>query len=87
MKHPFLFVLAATVACAAEPSPLDQSVGQFMTPRPTAVHQHDTLNYVLHKMDGGGHRHVPVLDDGRPTSVISVRDMLRHILKLCKDHS
>jgi len=67
--------------------PLDQSVGQFMTPRPTAVHQHDTLNYVLHKMDGGGHRHVPVLDDGRPTSVISVRDMLRHILKLCKDHS
>jgi len=66
--------------------PLDQPVHLFMTSRPTTVNPHDTLNYVLHKMDGGGHRHVPVLDHGRPTSVVSVRDMLRHILKLCKDH-
>jgi CBS domain-containing protein len=36
-------------------------------------------------MDGGGHRHVPVLDGGKPAGVISVRDMLRHIMKLCKE--
>lgn len=65
--------------------PLDEPVGPYMTPRPTAVGPHDTLNYVLHKMAGGGHRHVPVLDAGKPTSVISVRDMLRHIMKLCKE--
>jgi CBS domain-containing protein len=65
--------------------PLDQPVGQFMTPRPVAVNPCDTLNYVLHKMDGGGHRHVPVIDGGKPASVISVRDMLRHIMKLCKE--
>lgn len=66
-------------------NPLDQPVERYMTVRPTAVQLHDTLNYVLHKMDGGGHRHVPVVDHGCPTSVISVRDMLRHILKLCKE--
>jgi CBS domain-containing protein len=65
--------------------PLDQPVGDYMTSRPVVVGPHDTLNYVLHKMDGGGHRHVPVLDGGKPASVISVRDMLRHIMKLCKE--
>ncbi len=60
-------------------------VNRFMTPRPEAVTPGDTLNYVLHKMDGGGYRHVPVLDEGRPVSMISVRDMLRHITRLCKE--
>jgi CBS domain-containing protein len=58
-------------------------VGQFMTPKPETVAQTDTLNFVLHKMDGGGYRHVPVVEDGKPVNVISVRDMLRYITKLC----
>jgi CBS domain-containing protein len=60
-------------------------IGRFMTPRPVTVGAGDTLNFVLHKMDGGGYRHVPVVDGGKPVSVISVRDMLRHMMKLCKD--
>ena len=44
----------------------------------------DTLAFALHKMDVGGYRHLPVLKDGKPTGVISVRDMLRHITRLCK---
>jgi CBS domain-containing protein len=60
-------------------------VGRFMTPRPETVSTADTLNFALHKMDGGGYRHVPVLDAGRPISMISVRDMLRHITRLCKE--
>jgi CBS domain-containing protein len=62
-------------------------VRDFMTPRPEAVASSDTLNYVLHKMDGGGYRHVPVVDNGRPVSVISVREMLRHITRFCKESS
>ncbi len=58
-------------------------VGQFMTPKPETVTPTDTLNFVLHKMDGGGYRHVPVVDDGKPVNVVSVRDMLRYITKLC----
>lgn len=61
------------------------SVRQFMTANPEAVTSKDTLAFALHKMDGGGYRHLPVVDDGKPTGVISVRDMLRHITKLCKE--
>ena len=60
-------------------------VGQFMTPKPETVVLTDTLNFVLHKMDGGGYRHVPVVEDGKPVNVISVRDMLRYITKLCHE--
>lgn len=63
----------------------DLPVRQFMTPEPETVATTDTLNYVLHKMDGGGYRHVPVLRNGHPVGIISVRDMLRHLTRLCKE--
>lgn len=59
-------------------------VREFMTAGPEAVRSTDTLAFVLHKMDGGGYRHVPVLKDGQPLGMISVRDMLRHITRLCR---
>jgi CBS domain-containing protein len=61
-------------------------VARFMTADPETVAATDTLAFVLHKMDIGGYRHVPVLTEGKPTGVISVRDMLRHITRLCKEH-
>jgi CBS domain-containing protein len=60
-------------------------VSRFMTARPEAVAPTDTLNFVLQKMDTGGYRHVPVVQDGRPVGVISVRDMIRHITRLCRE--
>ncbi len=60
-------------------------VTQFMTPRPESVSNTDTLNFVLQKMDAGGYRHVPVLEDGRPVGIISARDMLRFVTRLCRD--
>jgi len=56
----------------------------FMTPNPETIHTDDTLNFALHKMAAGGYRHLPVVEDGVPVGVVSVRDMLRHIVKLCK---
>jgi CBS domain-containing protein len=60
-------------------------VKQFMTPSPETVSPDDSLAFALHKMDVGGYRHLPVVLEGRPEGVISVRDMLRHITRLCKD--
>jgi CBS domain-containing protein len=60
-------------------------VEQIMTPNPEAVTAEDTLAFALHKMDVGGYRHLPVLRDGLPAGVVSVRDMLRHITRLCKE--
>jgi CBS domain-containing protein len=59
-------------------------VRQFMTPRPETVSPDDTLAFALHKMDVGGYRHLPVVKDGLPVGMLSVRDMLRHITRLCK---
>ena len=63
----------------------DLPITQFMTPRPECVKTTDTLNFVLQKMDAGGYRHVPVLQDGKPVSIISARDMLRFVTRLCRD--
>lgn len=60
-------------------------VRDFMTAAPEVVADDDTLAFALHKMDGGGYRHLPVLSDGQPSGVISVRDMLQHITRLCQD--
>jgi CBS domain-containing protein len=61
----------------------DLPIERVMTPKPETVSLNDTLAFVLHKMDVGGYRHLPVVDNGRPVGVISVRDMLRHITRLC----
>jgi CBS domain-containing protein len=60
-------------------------VEDIMTANPEAVTAEDTLAFALHKMDVGGYRHLPVLSAGKPAGVISVRDMLRHITRLCKE--
>ena len=60
-------------------------ITHFMTARPVTVSTNDTLNFVLQKMDAGGYRHVPVLENGKPVSIISARDMLRFLTRMCKD--
>ena len=62
----------------------ERAVREFMTTGPEAVDEDDTLAFALHKMDVGGYRHVPLVKDGQPVGVLSVRDMLRHITQLCK---
>lgn len=54
-------------------------VSDFMTRGPETVAPTDTLAFALGKMDAGGYRHLPVVADGRPVGVISVRDVLRHL--------
>src|SRR6266852_745939 len=62
----------------------DLPIQDLMTPNPETVTATDKLAFALHKMDVGGYRHLPVLKDGVPAGVVSVRDMLRHITRLCK---
>jgi CBS domain-containing protein len=61
-------------------------VREFMTVDLDTVGPEHTLAFVLHKMDCGGYRHVPVVAGGRAVGMISVRDMLRHMTRLCKDY-
>jgi CBS domain-containing protein len=69
---------------AGVPDYAAQPVRAFMTADPETVRPTDPLAFVLHKMDGGGYRHLPVVQNGRVLGMISVRDMLKHITRLCK---
>ena len=59
-------------------------ISQFLTDKVETVSIHDPLAFVLHKMDVGGYRHLPVVDLGKPVGIVSVRDMLRYITRLCE---
>ncbi len=61
-----------------------QPLREYMTAGPETVGPEDILAVALQKMDVGGYRHLPVVEeDGRPVGLISVRDVIRHITKLC----
>jgi CBS domain-containing protein len=66
-----------------DPHYAERPVREFMTRNPEAVRETDFLRVALHKMDSGGYRHLPVVRDGKVVGIISVRDMLRHIARLC----
>jgi CBS domain-containing protein len=59
-------------------------VRQFMTRDPETVRLTDPLAFALRQMDVGWYRHLPVVADGKPVGVVSVKDVLRHVLALCR---
>jgi CBS domain-containing protein len=65
----------------------NQTVREFMTANPETVNPDDPLAFAVRKMDIGGYRHLPVIENGLPVGVVSVRDVLRHLMKLCRDHA
>ena len=62
-----------------------QPLKMAMTANPESVSPTDSLAFALQKMEVGGYRHLPVVEEGRPVGIISVRDVIRHITRLCKD--
>ncbi|MCS6864496.1 MAG: CBS domain-containing protein [Gemmataceae bacterium] len=70
---------------AGQPDYHTRPVSEFMTPQPETVRPTDILALALSKMDAGGYRHLPVVDGDQPVGMISVRDILRHILTICPD--
>lgn len=71
---------------AGQPGFEQLPVGDFMTPNPETVSPLDPLAFAMQKMDTGGYRHLPVVgENDRPVGVVSVRDVLRHVTRLCKE--
>jgi CBS domain-containing protein len=55
-------------------------VGEVMTPKPVCVLAKDPIRLAVRRMEQGGFRHVPVLDEtGRPVGVLSA-DRIVHYL-------
>jgi len=65
---------------ADDPANLQRPIVEFMTAAPETITGQDSIAYALHAMDLGGYRHLPILDGrGRPTGIISMRDILRFL--------
>ena len=52
-------------------SALDDQVSRHMTPKVITVTPDDTIEHVMQTMTDGRFRHVPVVDGGRLTGIIS----------------
>ena len=56
-------------------------LGDVMTRDPVVLRADDNMAVAIHKMAVGGFRHIPIVaDGGRPTGVVSAREIFRHIL-------
>lgn len=56
-------------------------VGDYMTRNPISERPEASLAFALNLMSNGGFRHVPIVDpDGIPIGIISVRDVVEHIV-------
>lgn len=57
-------------------------ISDFMTPNPQMLSVNDKIVYAVQRMDLGGYRHVPLVDDnGQLVGVVSVRDILQYFMQ------
>ena len=55
-------------------------VTELMTPDPVVLRSDDSVAVAIHKMAVGGFRHIPLVNDGHPTGIVSARDLFKYIL-------
>ena len=55
-------------------------VGDLMTPDPVVLRADDSVAVAINKMAVGGFRHIPLVNDGQPTGIVSARDLFKYIL-------
>jgi CBS domain-containing protein len=61
----------------------DKPVRQFMTAQIESLPVTAKVAFALHRMDLGGYRHVPILNElGRPVGIFSIREMLRYLTRV-----
>ena len=61
---------------AADRDPHITPVGEVMTRDPESIHPQRPFIDALRMMHDGRFRHVPIVEDGRPIGMVSVRDAL-----------
>jgi CBS domain-containing protein len=58
-------------------------VSELMTPDPECLTPDDGVAYALNKMNVGGFRHIPLVDEtGKPVGVVAMRNIVDYIVQL-----
>jgi CBS domain-containing protein len=62
--------------------PLSVPVAECMTPDPVVVHRKEPIGAAVRRMEEGGYRHLPVIDEaGRPVGVLSVKRIVHYLVE------
>ena len=62
--------------------PLTTPVADCMTPHPIAVHPKDSIATAIRRMEEGGYRHLPVVDEvGVPLGILSVKRIVHYLVE------
>ena len=70
----------AVVKVAGQPVG-SRSIATLMTRDPVVLRHDETIAVAINKMAVGGFRHIPIVDQGRPTGVVTARDVFRHLVE------
>ena len=65
----------------AQGKPLTIAVSDCMTPDPVTVHPKEPIGSALRRMEEGGYRHLPVMDDGKPVGILSVKRIVHYLVE------
>jgi CBS domain-containing protein len=57
-------------------------IGDAMTPDPVVLRHDDPIAMAINKMAVGGFRHIPIIQDGKPTGVVTARDVFHHLAEI-----
>lgn len=58
-----------------------RSIASLMTRDPVVLRHDETIAVAINKMAVGGFRHIPIVEQGRPTGVVTARDVFRHLIE------
>jgi CBS domain-containing protein len=62
--------------------PLSLKMAECMTPDPVVVAPKESIRAAVRRMEEGGYRHLPVVDDsGRPVGVLSVKRIIHYLVE------
>jgi len=61
--------------------PLTLPLSECMTPDPVTVHPKEPIGSAVRRMEEGGYRHLPVVDDGKPVGILSVKRIVHYLVE------
>lgn len=62
--------------------PLSVTMAEVMTPDPVVVAPKESIRAAVRRMEEGGYRHLPVVDDaGRPVGILSVKRVVHYLVE------
>lgn len=66
---------------------LEEPVSQTMTRKVETCNESETISSIMERMTKGKFRHVPVIDQGRLTGIVSIGDVVKHRLQQMENES